>query len=147
MSTTTTAQQTTQPLDVVCALIVESGRLLIMQHGPASMHPGMWEFPGGKVDPGENPEEALHREIREELNIEVAIHASLSVSEYSYPGKSIRLIPFLCSWESGIFRLNEHAHFRWIELNELNNWDLLPADKSLLNIERNFLELTLFMVR
>jgi 8-oxo-dGTP diphosphatase len=124
-------------VDVVCALIVEMGEVWIVQHGPDSKHPGKWEFPGGKVQPGESPEEALVREIREELILEGQINKPLQPGVFSYPDKTIRLIPFLCSRVSGDLILNEHAGFERVKAEQLSGFDLLEADRALLEIRPN----------
>jgi 8-oxo-dGTP diphosphatase len=124
-------------IDVVCALIIKAGKLLIVQHGPFSHHPGKWEFPGGKMQPGESPEEALIREIREELAMEIQIITPLEPASYAYPDKTILLIPFLCSCSSADLILHEHSRFEWVDLEDLAGYDLLPADNALLGIEEN----------
>jgi 8-oxo-dGTP diphosphatase len=136
---------TFQPVDVVCALIIEKDRLLIVRYGPDSKHPGKWEFPGGKVLEGESLEEALRREISEELEIEIAIKEKLEFAEYAYPDRSIRLIPFLCTIKSGKLKLNEHEAYKWILHDELGNLDLLPADRLLLKTGENLRKLTDFL--
>jgi 8-oxo-dGTP diphosphatase len=124
-------------IDVVCALIIENGKILIVQHGPSSHHPGKWEFPGGKVHVAETPEAALIREIREELEMEIRIIVPLEPVVYAYPDKTILLNPFLCSRVSGDLILKEHARYEWLCLDELCGYDLLPADRALLEIEMN----------
>jgi 8-oxo-dGTP diphosphatase len=137
--------RTIKPVDVVCALVVDNGKLLIVQHGPSSRHPWKWEFPGGKVHPGETPEAALVREIREELEMEIQIIIPLEPAGYAYPDKTIQLIPFLCLPNSGKLYLHEHARYEWVSLDELSVYDLLPPDRALLKIEMNEKNLTVFM--
>jgi 8-oxo-dGTP diphosphatase len=129
-------------IPVVCALIIENGKLLIVQHGPSSHHLGKWEFPGGKVHSKETVEAALIREIREELEMEINIIIPLEPVIYTYPDKIIRLNPYLCSGNSGDLILKEHGRFEWVGLVELSNYDLLPADRAILEIEVNYRELT-----
>jgi 8-oxo-dGTP diphosphatase len=131
--------------DVVCALIIKAGRLLIVQHGPDSEHPGKWEFPGGKVHPGESPESALIREIREELEMEINICIPLEPASYTYPDKTILLIPFLCSVNSVDLILHEHSRFEWVFWGDLIGYELLPADRVLLEIKMNEKSLVGFM--
>ena len=107
--------------DVVCALIVEDGKLLIVQHGLLSKHTGKWEFPGGKIKTGETSEEALIREIREELCLNVRLIKSLEPVQYAYTDRSIRLIPFICLCESANIFLSEHAEYRWIVFHDIEN--------------------------
>jgi 8-oxo-dGTP diphosphatase len=113
---------------VVCALIVKDGKLLITQHGETSGRPWKWEFPGGKVHPGEKPENALVREVMEELSIAVEIEMELEPVDYHYPGKDIHLIPYLCRWVSGTIYLHEHIGYQWIDPADIRNYDMLPAD-------------------
>lgn len=91
--------------------------------------PGLWEFPGGKVEKTESPEDCLRREILEELNISIRIVMNLSPSEFSYSQeKTIRLLPFLCTWESGIVHLLEHDEIQWLKKEELFTVNWAPAD-------------------
>lgn len=93
------------------------------------IQPGFWEFPGGKVEADEMPEESLIREILEELNISIQILLSMSPSEFSYSfEKTIRLLPYLCTWESGTIRLLEHEEVRWLTREELYSLNWAPAD-------------------
>jgi 8-oxo-dGTP diphosphatase len=126
---------------VVCALIVNDGKLLITQHGMHSGHPFQWEFPGGKIKSGEQAELALIREVYEELLIEVSIDLPLEPVIYQYPGKEINLMPFLCSWVSGEIQLMEHYDFRWIEPRSIFDYDMLPADFEMLNRGDNLIRL------
>jgi 8-oxo-dGTP diphosphatase len=142
LTTMTTNDQTDFDItEVVCALIVEDGKLLIVRHGPLSKHPGKWEFPGGKTKAGETPEEALIREIREELCLHVRLIQSLEPVQYDYSDNSIRLIPFICRCESGNIHLTEHAEFRWIILPETDQYDLLPADRLIFTTSGNYAEI------
>lgn len=126
---------------VVCALIVNAGKLLITQHGLHSDHPFQWEFPGGKIKSGEQAELALIREVYEELLIEVSIDFPLEPIIYQYPGKEIYLMPFLCRWVSGEIQLMEHYDLRWIEPRGIFDYDMLPADFEMLNRGDNFIRL------
>lgn len=91
--------------------------------------PEYWEFPGGKVEANEMPEECLLREILEELSICIQILLSMSPSEYSYSfGKTIRLLPYLCTWQSGTIRILEHDEVRWLKREELYSVNWAPAD-------------------
>ena len=126
---------------VVCALIVNDGKLLITQHGMHSGHPFQWEFPGGKIKSDELAEVALIREVYEELLIEVSIDLPLEPVIYQYPGREIYLMPFLCSWVSGEVQLIEHHDFRWIEPRYIFDYDMLPADFEMLNRGDNLIRL------
>lgn len=126
---------------VVCAMIVNDGKLLIAQHGMHSGHPFQWEFPGGKIIPGEKAEVALKREVYEELLIEISVEIPLQPVIYQYPGREIYLMPFICNWISGEIQLMEHYDFRWINVRDIFDFDMLPADFEMLNRGDNFIRL------
>lgn len=118
---------------VVCALIINNDGLVLAARRSSSMDlPGKWEFPGGKVEPGETPQEALIREIGEELNVIVRISDALSAQVHHYKEKSIQLIPFVCSVQSGEIRLREHQSWNWFDRNELQQLDWAEADIPIL---------------
>ncbi len=123
---------------VVCALILEKGKLLIVRHGPGGYHPLKWEFPGGKINPGETQEDALCREIREELEATVEVLEPLAPVVHAYDSRIIRLIPFLCRLISPGLQLNEHIESKWIDPREILDYDILPADRQMLAEEHNF---------
>jgi 8-oxo-dGTP diphosphatase len=131
--------------DVVCAIMVKEGRVLIARRGDHIRNPWKWEFPGGKVHPGEALSEALKREIREELNLEIEVDTPLRPVEYQEATRTIRLIPFLCRAGNGIARLSEHTGLEWVPPNLLNTFDILPADRQLLEDETNFRMITDFL--
>lgn len=118
-------------------MIFRHGKLLVARQGENSNRAGIWEFPGGKVQPGESPQQALVREIREELNVTVRVDAPLEAVVSLLPGHEITLRPFLCRIVSGEPELSEHAEFRWISLGEVPGLDMLPADYEVLRIREN----------
>ncbi len=114
---------------VVCAILVrEDGRVLVCQRGHGSHLGGLWEFPGGKVEPNELPEAALIREMREELAIEVSCGRSLRPVEWNYGRGAIQLLPFVCHITEGAPRALEHAAMRWCSREEFSSLDWAPAD-------------------
>jgi 8-oxo-dGTP diphosphatase len=133
-------------IPVVCAIIAENGKLLIVQHGALSRHPWKWEFPGGKVKPGEKYEDALAREIKEELNLETEIKEPLEPIIFAYETKTVQLIPFLCIRKSEEFTLNEHTGFQWITLDNAQGFDLLPADRLILENGENYRKIWEFII-
>lgn len=121
-------------IDVVCGLIEdEQGRVLACLRPEGKHLGGKWEFPGGKVEPGESPELALVRELREELAIETAILAALTPVVWDYGRGSIRLIPFRCRIVSGVPDPLEHAAIRWVDAAGLGNLDWADADGPILS--------------
>lgn len=116
-------------VDVSCAVIVDrEGRVLVTQRSIDMKLPLKWEFPGGKVESKETPEECLIREIKEELNLDILIVSEMAENRHSYPDFSIRLIPFVCEVADGTIELKEHAAFMWLLPGELINLDWAEAD-------------------
>ena len=114
-------------IDVVCGVIENSEGLFLACLRPAGKHlGGLWEFPGGKVDPGESPESALVRELQEELAVHVEVGLPLTAVIWSYEERTIRLLPFRCTIISGELRALEHDQLLWCLPENFN--DLLWAD-------------------
>ncbi len=122
---------------VVAAVIHQDGKIFATQRGYGDMQGG-WEFPGGKQEPGESPEEALKREIMEELNTSIAVEKLLDTVEYDYPTFHLRMTCYWCRVVSGSLELLEHQAACWLRAEELKEIDWLPADRLLLpKIERS----------
>ncbi len=116
-------------IDVSCALIIsQDGRILVTQRSRIMHLPLKWEFPGGKVEPGESAEACLHREILEELGVEIEIIKRMAASIYDQGTRLIRLIPFQCILAQGEIQLTEHAAFLWMLPEGLKNLDWAAAD-------------------
>jgi 8-oxo-dGTP diphosphatase len=121
---------------VVCAIIEKDGKFLAARRKYPEALCGFWEFPGGKIDPGEDPEHAIKREIREELGVEVTVKYQLPSTAFKYPDKTVLLIPFVCESGSGPFISLEHEEIRWMDKTDAQLLDWLPADIEIL---RNYL--------
>ena len=123
-------------IEVVAAIIRKEDRIFATQRGYGDWK-DWWEFPGGKMEPGETPEEALVREIREELSAEISIDRFLHTVEWDYPAFHLTLHCFLCSLRAEALHLNEHEAARWLAKEELGSVDWLPADLQIIdNIRR-----------
>ena len=117
-------------IEVVAAIIRDDdGRIFATQRGYGAMKDG-WEFPGGKIEAGETPEDALRREIMEELAVEIAIDGFLCTVEWDYPDFHLTMHCYWCRVESGSLTLKEHEAARWLTINQLDTVDWLPADKE-----------------
>ena len=114
-------------VEVVAAIIHLHGRILATQRGYGE-HKGMWEFPGGKMEMGETEEEAIVREIREELNVEIRVERKVCTVEYDYPNFHLTMHCHWCSIEQGKQVLNEHQSASWLEKSEWESVEWLPAD-------------------
>lgn len=122
------------PVPVVCAILVREGRVMLAQRPPGKKLGGLWEFPGGKVEPGETAEAALHRELHEELGCTVRVTQALPSCIHEYPWGSIELIPFVCELtpESPEPHPHEHSAIIWVQRDQIINHDLAPADVPVL---------------
>ncbi len=117
---------------VVAAIIRDKGRIFATQRGYGPYKDG-WEFPGGKIEPGETPEEALKREIREELDTEIEVGEPAGHIEYDYTEFHLSMDCFFCNLLSGSLTLKEHEAARWLSPAELDSVSWLPADRSLID--------------
>lgn len=118
------------PVPVVCAVIERAGRVLIAQRPAHKLMPLKWEFPGGKVEPGEDPAAAIVREIREELGCAIAITQALAPFVHDYRTVVIEMIPFRCvlTPDSPEPHPHEHTAVAWVPPAELRGYDLAAAD-------------------
>jgi len=117
---------------VACAIIERGGKVLCTKRSESMSLPLKWEFPGGKINDGESPQECLKRELTEELGIEVSVGAPLTVSTYHYPTFSVTLYPFICKIASGEIVLHEHAAMVWVLPEELQGLDWAEADLTVI---------------
>ena len=115
-------------IDVVGAVIVKDGAVLCARRGPGSQMAGMWEFPGGKIEPGETPQQALVREIEEELHCHVVVGDEVESTVHEYDFAVITLTTYYCELEAGTPELTEHAEFVWLPPESLLSLEWAPAD-------------------
>ena len=118
-------------IEVVAAIVIRDGKLFATQRGYGEWK-DWWEFPGGKIEPGESPEDALKREIREELATEIEVGDLLTTVEYDYPQLHLTMHCYLCSLISGQLSFLEHEDARWLTKDDLNSVRWLPADLEIL---------------
>ena len=116
-------------VNVVAGIIKnEEGKILITQRNFKKAQGGLWEFPGGKIEPNETKEDAIVREIKEELDIDIQVENYISEKVFNYPEKDINLIALECKKINGDVKLLEHEDYRWIDNSELGNFEFAPAD-------------------
>ena len=123
---------------VVAAIIIHENKIFATQRGYGEFKDG-WEFPGGKIEPGETPQEALVREIKEELDIEIEVKDFLETVEYDYPEFHLSMDCFFCTIRSGELVLKEHEAAKWLTAEKLESVEWLPADKGLIEGIREYL--------
>ena len=114
-------------IQVAAAIMIHDSRIFATQRGCGEFKDG-WEFPGGKLEPGETPQQALVREIKEELDTDIQVGRLLETVEYDYPNFHLTMHCFLCTIRSGELVLKEHEAAKWLTRAELDSVDWLPAD-------------------
>ena len=124
---------------VVAAIIIENDKVFATQRGYGEFKDG-WEFPGGKIEPGETPEEAIVREIKEELDTEVEVSELLDTVEYDYPNFHLSMGCFICKIKSGDLVLKEHEAAKWLTKDTLGSVEWLPADMGLVREIEKYLK-------
>ena len=118
-------------IEVVAAIIIKDGHVFATQRGYGEWQ-GWWEFPGGKMEAGESPQEALRREIKEELDADVSVGELLETVEWDYPNFHLTMHCFVCSLLSESLHLNEHEAAAWLSRETLRSVKWLPADVEVL---------------
>lgn len=118
-------------IEVVAAIIQKDQKIFATQRGYGEFKDG-WEFPGGKMEAGETPRQALVREIKEELDTEIEVGELVDIVEYDYPQFHLTMHCFLCTIKSGELVLKEHEAAKWLAPEELDSVDWLPADLGLI---------------
>lgn len=125
-----------------CALVDPDGRVLLAQRPPGKSMAGLWEFPGGKVEAGERPEDALIRELHEELGITVRepCLAPLSFASHTYPDFHLLMPLYICRRWEGFVRAAEGQAIKWVRAGEMRNYTMPPADIPLIPMLRDLLQ-------
>ncbi|MDT8421824.1 MAG: (deoxy)nucleoside triphosphate pyrophosphohydrolase [Desulfuromonadales bacterium] len=122
---------TNSPLLVTAAIIEHQGRVLVTRRPADKRHPLAWEFPGGKMEANETPQQALQRELLEELAIEVVAESIFDVVHYRYDWGAVLILAYWCRWTGGAIKHLEVDDHRWVTPAELGEMQLLPADQPL----------------
>lgn len=118
-------------IEVVAAVIKKDDKIFITRRGYGEFI-NMWEFPGGKVESGEEREEALHREIKEELELEIDNLIYLTTVEYDYPTFHVTMHCYTCEISGGTMKMNVHNDVKWVTLDEIENEKWIPADVAVI---------------
>jgi len=118
---------------VTAGVIMGHGKVLVAQRKQGSPQALLWEFPGGKVKEGEEPREALRRELKEELDIDVSVGTILEAVFHPYPDNPILLLAYHCRIEKGLLKALECHEVRWVDLTELKGLAMPPADDPIRN--------------
>ncbi|WEK34675.1 MAG: (deoxy)nucleoside triphosphate pyrophosphohydrolase [Candidatus Pseudobacter hemicellulosilyticus] len=120
-------------IKVVCGVIFKDGKVLLCRRKPAKSLGGYWEFPGGKVEPGEQEQTSLLRELEEELGMKVNIEGHFKTVVHAYDAMTIQLIAYTCLFQEASFVLTDHDSYEWVNKADLKNWKLAPADIPIAN--------------
>lgn len=115
-------------INVVGAVLVKEGKILAAQRSEKMSLSLMWEFPGGKIEQGETPQEALKRELQEELKLDAVVGEQVESTSYEYDFGVVTLTTFYCTLENGEPTLTEHAEIRWVKPSEMKELEWAPAD-------------------
>jgi len=119
---------------VTAAILEQEGKILIAQRkSEDDLFGGLWEFPGGKIEEGETPEECMARELKEELNIEVEVGELITSNKHKYPHGIFELLAYAVKHISGVFILHDHDEIKWVTIDEMTNFEFPPADTPIIN--------------
>lgn len=120
-------------IKVTAAILIKKGLIFIAKRKSSDTLSNKWEFPGGKIEDNETPEECLKRELREEFNINVYIGDLFRESTYQYPNFKIKLLAYKVFWKNGKIKATAHDKYKWIKINEIDNYDFAEADIFFVN--------------
>ncbi len=127
--------------DVVAAILFDNNKVLIAQRATDDPLAGYWEFPSGKTEEGESTSDSLNREMQEEFCIDIEVGEFFGSSLFTYDKATIRLLAYMCRWTGGEMRSTVHHDYRWVEINELDQYVFAPADRPLVEkLRREFVE-------
>jgi 8-oxo-dGTP diphosphatase len=115
-------------VSVTAAILKKNHRIIIAQRKSTDHLAGKWEFPGGKIEEGETPEECLKRELNEEFAVDIIVGEYLGESIYHYEHISIKLMAYRAYWVGGTLKSTDHKDFQWVNIEQLRDYDFAPAD-------------------
>ena len=118
-------------VEVAAAIMLKADRVLIARRRAGLRHAGKWEFPGGKIESGETPQQCLVRELKEEFDIRVEIGRFFEENTHQYQRGPVRIVSYCVRWLSGDLTLRDHDNWQWVSPETLMNFDLLPGDVPL----------------
>lgn len=115
-------------IKVVCGIIYKNNLVFICRRNPDKSLGGYWEFPGGKIEAGEQQKDSLTRELSEELGMSVIVNDHFMTVIHTYDKFTIELISFKCDFQESLFNMSDHDAYEWVEVQDLNKYNLAPAD-------------------
>ncbi|MDD3364698.1 MAG: 8-oxo-dGTP diphosphatase MutT [Syntrophomonas sp.] len=118
-------------IEVVAAILINNYKVLIAQRAQEDLLAGCWEFPGGKIEEGESPEQSLIREMQEEFCIDIEVGEFFESSTFQYKKGTIRLLAYICRLTGGVIRSTVHHDYAWASIDELDQYVFAPADRPL----------------
>ena len=141
ISSVNTMVKSPKIIRVTVAIIESENKILIAQRkANDNLFGGLWEFPGGKIEDGETPEECMARELKEELEIEVEVGTLITSNKHRYPNGIFELLAYKVEHISGNFVLNDHDEVKWITIDEISKFDFPPANTPIINYLKNSYE-------
>lgn len=123
-----------KPIKVVCGVIWKEDKIFIARKKPEKSLGGYWEFPGGKIESGENPKHALERELKEELGMDVIVEGLIGQNIHFYNEIAIELIAYKCNFIEATFQLTDHDEYKFVLQSELDKFNIAPADLFILKL-------------
>ena len=123
-------------IKVVAAILKKGDRYLLAKRASHKEHAGKWEFPGGKIEPGEDPKRALERELMEEFSIRTKTGSHVITTRYTYDSFNIELMAFETSYLDSTFQLRDHDKIAWVRMKDMSNYDLTGADLAICRVLR-----------
>jgi len=121
-------------IQVVCGIIYKNDKVFIARRKQGKALAGYWEFPGGKIEFGENAEDALARELKEELGMIVLVQNFIGLNTHKYPNLTIKLLAFNCVFKEASLTLVDHDNYKWVDTKELCHYNMAPADVPIIKL-------------